>query len=379
MRNTLTYCRIFLFAIVLFGPLLIKILGLGFDEKLSENKADAKMPSMHFDFIKSNIPLKAKIVRTELQVRKYMRGIEKYQIENLPFRMQFFRLFKSYKQTLAVQMLPAKVLKLKDWLFMGNQFRHVVEYSKGIKTLSDYELNLLRNNLESRQDASLSVGSHYYACVTPNKHTYKESHIPIKKKETAVLIELLMDLETNVTRVNLGKDFSEDKGQLYHKLDSHWNSNGAWLGYKTMLNNIKQDFPSVVILSENNLQSDTLINQRTDLLHFLKSDMKESQVFHLPLSTNAELNTNEVQLNCLDDLDKRPFHYKLAYKNDKAYYKALVFRDSYCRAMMPYINESFGEVLYIYDAFREDIVMEYKPDIVIDQFVERNLLNLIGK
>jgi alginate O-acetyltransferase complex protein AlgJ len=51
--------------------------------------------------------------------------------------------------------------------------------------------------------------------------------------------------------------------------------------------------------------------------------------------------------------------------------RALVFRDSFTTSMIQFISPHFNEVLYIWTPFDQGIVDRYKPDVVIECFVER--------
>ena len=59
--------------------------------------------------------------------------------------------------------------------------------------------------------------------------------------------------------------------------------------------------------------------------------------------------------------------------------RAVVFRDSFFEQLLPYVAEHFGEAVYIVSYYdqkvMEQILDKFKPDVVIEEVVERNLKN----
>jgi hypothetical protein len=66
--------------------------------------------------------------------------------------------------------------------------------------------------------------------------------------------------------------------------------------------------------------------------------------------------------------------FRRTYKNTMKSGNILVYHDSFMLAMMPFINETFGEVNYI-KSYQLDTneILKHKPDILILELVERNL------
>ena len=61
--------------------------------------------------------------------------------------------------------------------------------------------------------------------------------------------------------------------------------------------------------------------------------------------------------------------------------KALIIRDSYINAMMPYLNESFSKSSYIFDAWQyklnDEILKNESPDIFILEIYEPHISNIL--
>ena len=56
--------------------------------------------------------------------------------------------------------------------------------------------------------------------------------------------------------------------------------------------------------------------------------------------------------------------------------RAVMFRDSFAECMIPFLSEHFRRILYIHlepEEFHYDLVEREKPDMVIQEMVERKL------
>jgi len=349
---------------------------LGLDRKLNENKAPAALPGIKFNNVRNQKGLRSRFKSLEKESRTFFKAYESYKLENMPFRYHMFELYKLLKHSLGVQVLPSRVIQCGDWYFMGDQFNKVVSHSKALINLPPKALRKVEDNIRTRQGICEETGSQYYLVVAPNKHSVYGDKIGIIQGKRPTLFDQLKSLE-DIPLIDLGLSYHLFPDvQLYHKIDSHWNSTGAFMGYHILTNTIRKDFSRVIALSIGEVTTEKIMSERQDLIRMLNDRVDDEQEIVVPKSVRSINCSAGFRLDCLKDLDQRPFHYKVRMCHPERPYKVLVFRDSYCRAMMPFLNESFGEILYIYDRFRSDIVREYQPDIVIDQMVERNILNL---
>ena len=143
------------------------------------------------------------------------------------------------------------VLLGKDgWLF--HQTDRVIPYIQGADS------RLARRNwnagvlLWTRERKWLAArGAHYLVVFAPEKHTVYPEFLPDSitglSRETR-LDQLMRHLrERSETPVlDLREAICEGKaqGQIYYKLDSHWNALGTYLAYAAIVDRIKDWFPS---------------------------------------------------------------------------------------------------------------------------------------
>jgi alginate O-acetyltransferase complex protein AlgJ len=153
----------------------------------------------------------------------------------------------------------------------------------------------------------------------------------------------------------------ENKDLLYWKADTHWNQYGAYLGYQSLMAEIKKDYPQVSILKENDFEISYQERSEGDLSGKM-----------------AALNERYREYKLKDDLS---FEYVkdngtegIITKNDKKELNMVMFRDSFTISLLPFLSSSFNNCEYIWSSDIKSnlsIVEANKPNIVIIEIVER--------
>ena len=170
---------------------------------------------------------------------------------------------------------------------------------------------------------------------------------------------------------------------LFYRGDTHWTSNGAYLGYLAIAEKIesllpeirfKKDFKISPIIrrrcdKNEGLCEGDLINMLLDYDTFYESYKKvyisspcmKRLPLQLPLS------------NLKTDHKDRFFKTRC----ERGKLKAVVFRDSFSTALVPLLSENFKEIIYLWKYYDqkniEEILSLFKPDIVIEIVGERVL------
>ena len=237
----------------------------------------------------------------------------------------------------------------------------------------------LANGLQKQEfirDSLQHLGVKYELAFWPNKHTiYKEKlpeslykQIPDTLSLTDQVTSYFKANHFPVTDVRDALFKAKEKEQLYYKLDSHWNSTGAYIAYKTFC---QQTYSRLGLKPFK--RSDFKITKK----HSLSGDLiemmgvKETYVF-----------SDSVPEYTLIDSTKS---YKRIYPegitfptvvtenlNAPQQKTLLVFRDSYTTALVQFFSLHYKKVIYIWtNPVNLGIVNRFKPDVVISSSVER--------
>lgn len=352
----INYFIISIFLLILVIPSFFQITKLDDRIARSENREMEAFPTFY-----KNDPL------------LFLRQFKAYYKDNFGLRNTLSNMYLRFKfKVLKESPIPSKVVVGENgFLYLGNSFSDALSESLGFKLLTKSELNKVKSNIEERKSWLEDQNIGFYICVIPNKHTiYKENlpvHFPNQESRKDQLIDLVKH-ETGVEIIDV-EEYLKSKKQkfkIYHKLDSHWNDMGAFFGSQFIVDVIKNDYP-IINLSLDSYKIDSL-NIGGDISKMLGLSDTENQLCLKPLfdDKTIKLESNMFYKN-------KNIH-ELRFKNPDKPYKVLIYRDSFATALIPFLNQTFGECTYIwsYD-FDKELILQEKPDIVIMEYVERNI------
>lgn len=252
------------------------------------------------------------------------------------------------------------VLGSDGWLYYGETMDDYMGLG-----LSGGQLTAAARNLALMQEYVQGRGARFVFTVAPNKNSLYPGHmpgwVPAGSGGNRERLVSLLDA-AGVNYADLFAAFSEREETLYYRGDSHWTSRGAALAADVLLRSTGREsawFDAEFFPTEGHIG---------DLYEMLyptgtQAEAAEATVF---------AHTADANPNGGDALNIRT--------HSGGEGALLCFRDSFGRALYPYLADSFGEALFCrqdsYDLTRMD---ELGADTVIIELVERNIGWLISK
>jgi hypothetical protein len=155
-------------------------------------------------------------------------------------------------------------------------------------------------------------------------------------------------------------------GFLYYKTDTHWTSLGAYFGYKALMGQIVKDF-YIDVLQGLEMKDEQIL--KGDLANMYPFSLKNDEtIYKIPFSecnysTYVEMKLGDVMR--MSNISKK--------------YKIMMFGDSFSIKMVPYLGNTFGEVLVFLPKYpsKEDFKNNDGVDIVVIEVVERRFEGLL--
>ena len=293
----------------------------------------------------------------------------------------FFGIFQYFESNLyATNPIPNKVIEGDDgYLFLGDRFSNAFSESKGFDNFKRGHLKLIKNQFCSKDWWLATKNISYYVAVAPNKLTIYDSKISIRKSTNKTkrqqTVDFFNDLDAPI--IDLTESILPKKEEeLYYKNDSHWNELGAYYAYVQLMNVIQEDYPEIKILSPSEFNIEEKNETPHDLTRMLQTQRTEVSpklVLIDPKGTQVES-----QL-CIPDYYMQGVNaYESRFKSDVNSLKVLLLGDSFGMHWRNFLKESFGEVIFVrHNRFDPDLILSVQPDIVINEFVERNIEGLM--
>ena len=234
--------------------------------------------------------------------------------------------------------------------------------------------------LQRRSEWLASQGIAYVVAVVPDKFTIYPDYLPPWVARSGApspydRVRDALERDGRVNFVDLRPALLDAKARerVYFKTDSHWNFNGAIVGYDAIMRAVQKQLGSKlaeIVPAKRPPYTAGVDYYSGDLLQMLgmPSRIREDDV--APLGKVFADTTR-----CGRRTDKGEFPGFEFYVCDKpGLPRAVMLRDSMAIPLIPLMSENFSRIVYVSSrAFDRELILREKPDIVIEELVERTL------
>jgi alginate O-acetyltransferase complex protein AlgJ len=298
-----------------------------------------------------------------------LKEFKDYYTENFGFKTSLANSYLNLKtSTLNEVALPDRVvIGRNNWFFLGNYYNNTLNDALGWSTIKDYQVNNILNKLNNINDYLSSKNIAFYVVVAPNKNNIYNENLPFHtKKGSTVLQQFKSNLKNSkdLKFIDLSESLKRKKSinNLYIKSDTHWNELGAYYGYSEIIAEIKKDIDVPLVPLSAYEVVDTF--QQFDLTNMINYKFIDIKI---------ELEKIEPTKAKSIRPDKNIYRHYINPEKDKV---LVLHRDSFANALTQFFNESFGESYYLKNyKLNKELIEKVKPDLVIFEIVERNLIN----
>lgn len=249
---------------------------------------------------------------------------------------------------------------------------------------TDVEVARVGNEIEARRIWLERHGIRFLFLIAPDKATVyhsmpsylKPTAGPTRTDQLLAYLHAHTDVETIDLRNVLRTAISKSPGRLlYRKTDSHWNDFGAYTAYTAISNKLRTWFPamhtlgSVQIATHDDCGDLCRIAGLEQWLHEdCPSVVSDGEVKHW-----AECKGYTPVHNAMQEELRRV---TLTEVDDSALPRAVILHDSFMLNLQPFMSNDFRRSLNLWCyGFPTETILSEKPDIVIEEQVERQLIN----
>ncbi len=333
-------------------------------ESVSENRVLAQPPDIGADSFR--------------EPKQLIRAVEAYLNDQFGFRESLIY-WHSYWMAFYLDRSPSEktIIGKDDWLFLNSY--EMMDDHRGLVGFSEQENDNWREYFETRQQWAQKHGALYIVVIVPEKQTIYPEYLP--ERYTLVvddntrldhMLELFSDT-INMPDLRPALISAKDETQIYRKVDTHWTGYGAFIGYQQIMEIIQPSYPNITVLDEDQLRT-VERSMRGDLSNAMGlGDILQENLEDVILSP-VRACARELERETLEDR-RRALYIEMACPSQTL--RLVMFRDSYSNALVPFIAESFGESMYVWDNMSfnlyGDLLEEFQPDVIIEQFAERRI------
>ena len=360
------------FLLALWLPIADGVFGLDPTPSGVENTTAPPFPKLGAPADSHEPPgLRSRLGRTRRELRDFLSN-------GFGFRLALMRLHNAAQyRFLGRSASPSVVLGKEGWLFFNND-KNLNDYHTADR-FSQQDLKDWGRVYVERRDWLRARGIRYLLVLAPNPHTIYPEFLPdnlVKIREETRFDQIAgyMTSQTDLDILDLRPALfaAKSSGRLYHRTDTHWNQRGAFVAYREIARRLQSWFPSLRPIEQSDVVETNEIGLGGDLAGMLalRDIYREEEVRLVPNRPfRARGPKGEPLLYETIAVKKRPLvESEIA---DPSLPTAVVIRDSYCSPLLPLLSEHFRRVVYLWHIFDPALIEREKPDVVIDESVER--------
>jgi hypothetical protein len=167
---------------------------------------------------------------------------------------------------------------------------------------------------------------------------------------------------------------AKPEGRLYQLTDTHWTDPGAFVGYRQIAEFLSARYPGFHPLERSDFVCRTVDSPGGDLARILGMSrwLREERLTLEPIGPRK---AHPVPMTAL--MNRReywPTRRPLIKECDQAPVgRVVVIRDSFFNQLEPFFSEHFRRTVYLWTQFDAEVIAEEKPDLVVEEIVERIL------
>lgn len=273
------------------------------------------------------------------------------------------------------------------WLFYGED--GTIEDYVNAEPLGPAGVRAWRDTIVGARDFLRARGIGYLFTIAPDKHVIYPEHFPdsIRPVGTFSRTDQVFDaLADSGVSVDVRPALWAAKGRerLYHLTDTHWNTRGVLPAYQAIIAAARLQVPDIPpAWTRSDFEAKTRRLPGMDLAGMigLKRVLWEDDLVLLPRRPRRATVVEPRGAGPTDELGRLVTEIA-----GSSLPRAVVVRDSFASAMVPFLSEHFSRAVYLWqnDLIGSQLLAE-RPDIVIHEIVGRHLYtfyptpDLIGK
>lgn len=354
------------FLILLWMPTADTILGIDHAAVTDENRVLAEFPKFKF----------------HLSLRRNGELLARYQQyfnDHFGFRRLLVLFEHDWKWALFHDMHSDLAIGGKSgWLFCSD--RRMVYDLQGVQPFTDIELANWQALITGRRDWLRDRGIKYLFVVSPDKHSIYSEFLPdwlvssIHPPRRVDQFIAYMKAHSDLPILDLREALLEVKpsGRVYKKTDTHWNDRGAFAAYQRIMKALATAGVPGPALDLTDMEESLTDDPGGDLTLQLRQQSRMPETANPYLVPRMSGPTPEYRSEHSElDPDRR----LLVSLNVARSGKAVVFHDSFMNALVPFLGQSYQRIVFVWQQNWDKVVIEReKPDIVVDEILERFLI-----
>lgn len=318
--------------------------------------------------------------------------------ENFGFRAYLIQLHGLYKTKVWGSSGSTRVLQGRQgWAYYLDD--RTLEDYRNLYPFKQEEVDTWVQMIRERHGFCKARGIDWVFTIAPNKAGIYPEFLPrgwtpldrdkrLNQLQSAVAKDLpevkLIDLRPALLA-------AKDRQLLYYKTDTHWNEVGAFVGYTEVMKALKDKHPHLRVPSLDDIRVETSPSDGGDLARIMGLKFAVNEPLRHPVLTSTRTvrvlpGGGPVEL-AVKDIQRSGVPLITTCEEGEID-SAIIFHDSFGQAMIPFLARHFKRAVFVWlkgyeretgyvwsESFDADLLERERPTVVIQQLVERRLIN----
>jgi len=344
-------------------PALDQVFSLSAAFESTEKRILAPMPTFRFPHVKT-----------------FVAEFNQYYKENFGWRNALFYQYSQWKYyVLHVSPLPEKVVVgKKDWFYPGNFLNNVANQHRGFSPLSPAKLQAIASHLTTIQRQLAIQNTRLYVFAAPDSYSIYPENVPDNFQigsgpSNLDRLQQALRQRTSITFIDPRPALvrAKDHHVIYRQTDTHWNNYGALIASLSVIDRLRQDFPTIpdVHLSNYHIQSEHGVGGDLTTMIALNREKADSVEYRIEAIPSLRANETERIENSSGKLPDQRFTSPSSNRPS-----LFLLGDSYTYSMNQFIPGYFSKTLIIrHNKLDMRQVQQEKPAILVIEIAERNI------
>ncbi len=351
------------FILMLLMPALDQIFSFSAGFESTEKRILAPVPTFRFPHVKT-----------------FIAEFNQYFKENFGWRNALFYQYSHWKYyVLHLSPLPEKVVVGKrGWFYPGNSLNNVANQHRGFSPFSPAKLQAIVSHLTTIQQQLADQHAQLYLFVAPDSYSIYPENVPDNFQirsgpKNLDLLQQALRQHTSIPFIDPRPALvrAKDRHVIYRQTDTHWNNYGALVASLSLIERLRQDFPTIpeVHLSNYRVQPQHGVGGDLTTMIALNREQADSVEYRIEAIPSLRATETERIENSFGKLPNQRF---MSPNRDGP--SLLLLGDSYTYSMNQFVPGYFSKTLIVRpNQFDIRQVEQEKPAIVVIEIAERDI------
>ena len=361
MRRALHWLLVVGFISILVTPSIANLLGADGADPEAENRTLAHFPAH---------------TATWSAVTRFLPGLDAWFADHFAFRAELVQAHGVSRYLwLGVSPTPAVAIGANGWLFYADDGG--LEDFTNESPLTETEIQTWRNVVVRAQKWCRARGIAYGFTVLPDKGSiYPELFPQTARRVTRLsrIDQVMTGITDTGAAIDVRQALMDEKHRVrvFQKTDTHWNQRGAYIGYRTIINALRLQLPSIP--PPKSLEDFDAGMRRIPAMDLASMMGLKRVLGEEDLRLEPKSGRHYVVITPKGNIVEAGEARIVTEIPGSTLPRAVIFRDSFTSAMAPYLSEHFSRVVYLWrNDFSVEEVEKEHPDVVLQEIVGRHV------